>query len=479
MNIAFDNVANSDWLLALKITCLSFGPGKRDGREVVFENPLDPDGKCHSFRFLPERQIFMDHHQVGSDMYVTPARFIAHSLGISSKESWKKLKQAKGEWIDNPRDAHNAKTLAKLGLGGLLNIARPDLAPAVRAALESAVPKFRELRSLATCLENDSYRRTTELRTALIEKMLENRNNSAFQAHPKALDWWKSRGFDEVQLGKFGMCILMLSRDGTSELERIANDLGWGSEERIASTLWRPSQNGGVWLCWLGDDYLVLFPCWSAYKIGDSWKYFVTGIRVRRTTNGGDQPKEPVLSCKNIAGLEDFPASLGFYCLHGGLEPISEDGSLAPEFRIKGSTVILTEGISDAIAGDQLFRMDHPTGYGPIFSAPIFVSTGQIQCAKWTENLNVIRNCGRLIIAFNDDVSKSVNTGQRCAGDVSSAAIQYGIKRVEQLPAGCLEGCNDLNDLLRKRLSEKASRETRGFEEPSQFFNFIEVNHDR
>jgi hypothetical protein len=66
-----------------------------------------------------------------------------------------------------------------------------------------------------------------------------------------------------------------------------------------------------------------------------------------------------------------------------------------------------------------------------------------------------------------------INTGQTLAKELRDAAVEYGLQRVELLPTECLEGCNDLNDLLKKRIKEKASGAPRGYMAFRPFSLFI------
>ena len=77
----------------------------------------------------------------------------------------------------------------------------------------------------------------------------------------------------------------------------------------------------------------------------------------------------------------------------------------------------------------------------------------------WKDNLRLIRNCKRLIIAFNNDNKSKLNTGQELAIKTKEAAEQFGIKNVELFPIELLESCNDLNDLLKKKKASNSNLE--------------------
>jgi hypothetical protein len=135
--------------------------------------------------------------------------------------------------------------------------------------------------------------------------------------------------------------------------------------------------------------------------------------------------------------------------------------------------------MTDAIAGDQLFKLERPSVSAERYSDVLFLSTGQIQTSSWLANLKLLRNCRRLIIAFNNDSHKSKNTGQMNAIRLKEIAEKFGLDCVDLLPVECLEGCNDLNDLLRKRRKEITSGAPRGYTAYRKFSLFIEANYDR
>ena len=245
------------------------------------------------------------------------------------------------------------------------------------------------------------------------------------------------------------------------------------------SGLWRADAEGNLQFNWVGPSYAVLFPVWTPIRHGFTWSYRVTGLRVRKTFGQEESPKEVVLRPQGLDSSVQLPSSLGFAGLFRHSRGFTRSHSQDVLEACDGKTVVLTEGMTDAIAGDQLYRIERPSVIAERYSDVLFVSTWQIQTSSWLANLQLLRNCRRLIIAFNDDSHKSKNTGQTNAIRLKEIAEDFGLACVDLLPVECLEGCNDLNDLLRKRRKEITSGAPRGYTSFRKFSLFIEANHDR
>jgi len=263
------------------------------------------------------------------------------------------------------------------------------------------------------------------------------------------------------------------------QLHSLSEKLGWSDEERLLSGLWRRAAKGWLHTNWVGHDYTVLFPIWSPIRSGFSVSYWVTGVRARKTSKRSIGPKEVVLKTRELEGNHQFPSSLGWSGLFRHSRGFARSPPQAVLDGCDDLTVVLTEGITDAIAGDQLLSLESHPEKTTQLSQVLFVSTGQIQTSSWASNLSLLSNCKRLIIAFNDDSTALKNTGQFTATRLREVALNQGFLWVDLLPVECLEGCNDLNDLLRKRRKEIASGAPRGFLEFRNFSTFIGVNNER
>lgn len=463
----------------MRVTGVSIGAGRREGKEIVFENPIEPDGKSHSFRFLPEQQVFMDHHRLAADMLVTPTIFVARCLGVSPKDAWLRLKKESGDWISNRRVYRSKSVLTKLGLGSSIGewLSRAETSPSSTGKMprQEANGKY----CLQDLYSNLEFRRVLELRTDLLRELMRQCVREDFRCNPSAKSWLESRGFEFQGLADLMPDCVPLGLNPSGQLNSASEILGWNKEQRLLSGLWRADGDGQLQHNWVGYDYSVLFPVWTPIRHGCVWSYFVTGLRIRKTSRQNDSPKEVVLKPQGLSSTVHLPGSVGF----SGLFRHNRGFEISPQQDVldgcAGKTVVLTEGITDALAGDQLFRLEQPSLLEKKQSEVLFLSTGQIQTSSWAVNLRLLSKCRRLIIAFNNDSHKANNTGQENAFRLFELARKFGLAAVDLLPVECLEGCNDLNDLLRKRRKEIASGAPRGFLEFRNFSTFIGVNNDR
>jgi hypothetical protein len=480
MEVSFQSIASSEWLVAERLSGLILGMGRQEGREVVFENPFERDGKRHSFRFLVDHQVFMDHHQLASDMRVTPASFLAKALRISTSEAWKQLKVQSGQWIHNRAIYRSASVLKKLGFGSGLGEYDGKLVTQPESSSKPEVGRLNpEVVGLEQLFGNQDYCRILQLRTVLFRALMNKVEVGGNGVHPDAIQWLRSRGFVFQDYSEMLPDCIPLSREPVSQLYSLSEKLGWSNEERLLSGLWRRADRGGLQTNWIGHEYTVLFPIWSPIRSGFSCAYWVTGVRARKTSDCSRGPKEVVLNSRGLDGSHKFPSSLGWSGLFRHSRGFERSPPQAVLAGCDGLTVVLTEGITDAIAGVQLLSLESHPEHASRVSQVLFVSTGQIQTSSLASNLSLLGKCRRLIIAFNDDSTAAKNTGQFNATRLREVALNQGFLWVDILPVECLEGCNDLNDLLRKRRKEIASGAPRGFLEFRNFSTFIGVNNDR
>lgn len=479
MSVDFASVASAEWLAALRICGVAIGDGRREGSEVVFENPLEPDGKRHSFRFLCDDQVFMDHHRLAADMLVTPSIFVSRYLNISPKDAWIRLKRESGGWISDKRAYRSKTVLSKLGFGD--GLGEWLQSPSAGSVFErtSTRPQARGEYCLQRLYSNSTFRRILELRTELLHELMDQCRGSGFRCSPAAERWLAARGFAFAELADLLPDCVPLGLNPCQQLNSASEILGWNNEQRLLSGLWRVDDEGNLQFNWVGHSHSVLFPVWTPIKHGCTWSYFVTGIRVRKTFGQDASPKEVVLKPQGLDSSIQMPSSLGFSGLFRHSRGFTRSHSQDVLEACDGKTVVLTEGMTDAIAGDQLFRLERPSVVAERYSDVLFLSTGQIQTSTWLPNLKLLRNCRRLIIAFNDDSHKSKNTGQTNAIRLKEIAEDFGLPCVDLLPVECLEGCNDLNDLLRKRRKEITSGAPRGYTSFRKFSRFIEAKYDR
>lgn len=425
----FASFASPEWVKALQICNIDLGYGIKEGNEIVFKNIFTGSQKYHSLRYLIRKQVFMNHCASGSEMHLTPVKLISKLTQISEKQAWILLQKELGKWKDFP-----SPTLISLNKYKKENVPTNS-------------KNYSEFRSFSECMQNEWYQKRCELLT-LIAKELEFTKNK--NASRQVLEWWEKRGFN-LECAFYGKKSFVLL-NSPEQLEKLNCVQNLTLEEKYLTGIWKPHAiTNKPCLQWISKDYLALFFCWNyLYDSNGNAIEYVTGIRARYTNlQPTNQPKEVTLGIKHIPELERFPASIGYY---GLLIPKALDHKNTSWLQYNGCenfTVILTEGCTDMLAGRHLLKR----------SDVIWATSGQIQSAMWKDNLRLIRNCKRLIIAFNNDNKSKLNTGQEIAFKTKEAAEQFGIKNVELFPIELLESCNDLNDLLKKKKASNSNLE--------------------
>jgi hypothetical protein len=256
----------------------------------------------------------------------------------------------------------------------------------------------------------------------------------------------RKRGFDQSYVDFPNDHFVLLN--SAKELEQAAAELDLSSEEKLISTFWHLDDDERIYLPWVSSGFLMLFFAWIPVLREDHVDWQVSGVRLRQIFPTSSGPKEVALSTSGIDALSGTPSTMGFFghlnYIGNMYTPVDEIFGFG-----RGQTIVLTEGCTDMMAAKILLARE--TERRRKTRKTTVISTGQIQTAFWPCNLSLIRNCDRLIIAFNNDSQKTTNTGQENAERLRKRCIELGFKRVEELPPSTLEGCNDINDLLRKR----------------------------
>ena len=72
----FESIASDKWQQALNICDVNLGEGKQQGNEIVFKNIFTNGQSYNSLRYLPHKEIFMNHCAIGSEMHLNPVKFI-------------------------------------------------------------------------------------------------------------------------------------------------------------------------------------------------------------------------------------------------------------------------------------------------------------------------------------------------------------------------------------------------------------------
>jgi hypothetical protein len=439
--IPFSSVANEEWLLACAITGHDFGTGIPTGNEITFQHYRDHSESGGAFRFLPRDQIFMNHHEVGARMCLTPARFVSEMLSLPLTMVLKMFGSASNQ--------------------------RPDLSLAV-PKVQTRLKKQRASRNLADLMLIQGYRQRVERLTSLFNLL----EAGPTPTNTTASTWWtEKRNLSARSLRSATRRAAVVC--SAADLDSAAAELGWNDGAKLASSLWRRANNGRVYVAWVSANRQILWPCWNVVCENGTHRMVVTGVRSRWTAmHKSNEPKEVAVSVKHCADHQHAPATLGLF---GLLKSIIGDSPTQAQMQgCPNFTVVLCEGVIETFAGEELMAIEQPQLCPLLKSEIIFVSAGSIGCALWEENLRHIQNCKRLVIAFNDDSTRSQkNTGYDAAQRVAQRAKDIGISRVDIMSRACLEGVNDLNDLLRKRKAELASEPHPDWLRSRAFGNYI------
>lgn len=202
----------------------------------------------------------------------------------------------------------------------------------------------------------------------------------------------------------------------------------------------------GDQLCWINNNtYNLLIPVWRVGKWGedvdDEIEIYPTAIRIRNTNcvNNGF-PKEVLMAVRR-GNAASFP-SYGFMGMNLAFQLYEGvvDGC-------NGLTIFLAEGATDFLAAQELVFKYYILGLENLKNV-IVLGVGGVNNASCTENIQMIRKCAHLIVAFDND-----KAGDYASTQMLATAEQAGIKKSSRyvLPAGI----KDLNDLLISIKSEK------------------------
>lgn len=179
-------------------------------------------------------------------------------------------------------------------------------------------------------------------------------------------------------------------------------------------------------LKWFSPIYPIIFPVWDIYTTEYHEKSLrLTSMRLRSISKQSTKecPKEV-----ELLAPANFPASFGYMLQKSVFAKYPQ--RIADGYR--DFTIMITESVTTACAAQQLFGGD-PT--------LIVLSTGTIGTSSHFHNLNIFKNCKKLIIAFDHDVA-----GEKGVISVTEAARKIGIQNIGlcKFP----EEFNDLNDYL-------------------------------
>lgn len=394
---------------------------KNSGNEIIFEHPFEESSGREAFRFNIPKGRFFDMHRAGNEMCFTPAQLLARFQKVS------------------PYLAHKLIDLA------MKQLPSPILARQTSAKSNGNV-SFDRSQSFETMYHSNlAFRKRSEIITRIIQWLFDHPRD--FEHGSAAFEFAKRRGFSLSNIGFENDFSEILNSE--ADLEEAAASLQLSVEEKLLSTFWQLDDDKRVYMPWIPDGFWMLFyACLPVVEDGFvSWR--VSGVRVRQVLPVTTGPKEVALSTSSLNSLRGTPSVMGFF---GNPNELVCESDVPREELFghgSGQCIVLTEGCTDLMAAKTLLAKE---GNGhPNVRTTTVISTGQIHSAFWPSNLDLIRNCDRLIIAFNNDSSKSVNTGQENADRLRKLCIERGFKRVEILPTSTLDGCNDINDLLRLR----------------------------
>jgi len=190
--------------------------------------------------------------------------------------------------------------------------------------------------------------------------------------------------------------------------------------------------NDGGRLKWFSENkYAIAFPVFNVFKTNyGSSETIITSMRLRNislTTQKDDQKEVEMPGHEAIKGK--IPSSFGFV----GLEYWSQKYQQVFD-KCQDLTVVLTEGSADFLAGCLLFKNEVRT---------IVLTAGTLAKNSQKHNLMLIKNCHKLILAFDNDAAGKIATEK-----TAEKAYEIGIKEVEFFPVDCSHG-KDLNDILK------------------------------
>lgn len=158
------------------------------------------------------------------------------------------------------------------------------------------------------------------------------------------------------------------------------------------------------------------------------FSFAITSFRIRNIYPENGFPKEIEFGLHDSIKELGFPSSTGFiginYTHSKYTKQIQDDG--------KDLNFVLTEGIPDWLTALHLFQ-DLPN--------TIVLTAGPPSNSAQTHTLSLIKNCNKLILAFDHD-----SAGEKGIKNVTEKARSIGIKCVKNY--GFPEEFKDLNDYL-------------------------------
>ena len=276
-----------------------------------------------------------------------------------------------------------------------------------------------------SCLKNSLWQKRMNILTEFYDYISTRVNEN--DDYTQVFNWIQNRGFDfNFLIGKdfWNSNFLILNN---SYLEEFKNKIGIEALKQIELI----KSNGQF--SWLGDNYNLAFPCWYPLlnKETNNTEWKVTSLKIRNTGALTEKSvKEVELVLPKSLKDQNIPSSLGFY----GLKYWAD---IYPQVlnQCEGLTVYITEGPTDMIAGFHLLNKNENT---------IVLSAGSIQKVMHANNLKLIKNCRKIVVAFDNDVA-----GRNATVKLIEAARKNGIHNISTLKFLDPE-IKDLNDILKK-----------------------------
>ena len=273
---------------------------------------------------------------------------------------------------------------------------------------EAANMQFQNV-NFEKCMENENF--VTRLKCLQhIEEFLNDVTQKKIQNRKTPRDlykWMERRGFNiELLFLNYTEHNLLF----VCEIKKLHQYVKQKVPKFMNSNLFNKNQE----IKWFSYDYGLAFPIWNEHGI--------TSMRVRNLI--GENPKDV-----ELPGIVGMPSGFGWM----GYKYYQEHSLPSQDKK----TIMLVEGAPDMLAGMELAHGNYNIEV---------LSTGNVKKAELVCNLEMIKNCERLILCFDDDP-----IGHETTERVAYAAKMIGIKNIEKAN---LEGAKDLNDyLITKKLT--------------------------
>lgn len=432
------------WLAVFRRTGVHPNEIRISGGQVLFEHPWESSQGGRAFGFDPNRGVFFDRHRDGREACLDEIGFIRRTLLVPYHVARVILQECRLQ-VGNSAAIEGFTPID-------MEICKENVSAKSSSCLSRlTVPARQSMRVGShwnSAIDNGIYRRTVELRTALVVYLHEHSVPGA-----EAIEWWDRRGWSSLARRPVFANHILLPDNTLPLMDAAARHLGLSDDERVLTGFWIRRLGGrGLQPYFWSSGYKVLFPCWLAD--GQS-NVVATGFRIRQTSSREIRitpkrdcgPKEPSSTMKYCGEISRFRANIGLFL--PPVEGINEQ--LASGFL--DCTVIVTEGISDMYSGTVLIQQISSEFRGRI----ICVTSGSIGNNLHDDTISLLDGADNIVVAYNDDAAsrKTVNTGKISQERLLSHLGFRGIS-AQALPVECLFGENDLNDLLKKSRSDRS-----------------------